>query len=166
MDIIGYKCFHEDLTNRYGVPFQVGKIYFASGIIKFGNHGNGFHMCRNMEDTLRYFDAMNEKVSICEVRGSGEIMPYYDEYYGYYDMFAVSTLKILKQLTHKEIIQKGLSLDRNKVIRFLSLFRLRESEIEQFQKQYQNEPNVLKTIAYYQKGDKDAYQKRRGSNHG
>lgn len=166
MDIIGYKCFHENLTNRYGIPFQVGKIYFTSGIIKFGNYGNGFHMCRNMEDTLRYFDAMNGKVSICKVRGSGETVSYHDEYYGYYDMFAVSTLEILKQLTYEEIIRKGLSLDSNKVMRFLSLFRLSENEIIQFQKQYQNNPNVLKTIAYYQIGDKEAYQKKRGSNHG
>ncbi len=60
--MIGYKCFNSDLTNRYGSKFEVGKTYHAKGDIKFGNNGNGFHMCKNMEDTLRYFDAFNDNV--------------------------------------------------------------------------------------------------------
>lgn len=71
MSVIGYKCFHEDLTNRYGIHFKVGHIYFAQDLVQFGNFGNGFHLCKNMEDTLRYFDAMNQAVCICKVKGSG-----------------------------------------------------------------------------------------------
>lgn len=27
MEIIGYKCFNEDFTNRYGEKFEIGKTY-------------------------------------------------------------------------------------------------------------------------------------------
>ena len=64
--VLGYKCFNEDLTNRYGFKFEVGNTYKVDGIIKFGIDGNGFHMCERLEDTLRYFDAMNLDVSVCE----------------------------------------------------------------------------------------------------
>ena len=57
--------FNDDLTNRYGTKFEVGKTYHANGDIKFGNDGNGFHMCKNIEDTLRYFDAFNDNIRIC-----------------------------------------------------------------------------------------------------
>ena len=83
--MIGYKCFNEDLTNRYGAEFKVGKTYHVSGNIKFGNDGNGFHMCKNMEDTLRYFDAFNGNVRICLVYGFGKSNKYNDEYNGFYD---------------------------------------------------------------------------------
>ena len=74
MEIIGYKCFNKDLLNRYGKKFRLGKIYITEGSIKFGNSGNGFHLCKNMENTFRYFDAMNENVDICKVRASGVIV--------------------------------------------------------------------------------------------
>ena len=46
MGIIGYKAFDKGLINRYGTKFEVGKIYIAEGAIKFGNQGNGFHLCK------------------------------------------------------------------------------------------------------------------------
>ena len=53
--IYGYKCFNSDMTNRYGKKFELGKVYSTDGKVKFGNSGNGFHFCKNIEDTLRYF---------------------------------------------------------------------------------------------------------------
>ena len=35
--IEGYKCFNADFTNQYGKKFEVGKIYTATGKIKFKN---------------------------------------------------------------------------------------------------------------------------------
>ena len=55
--MLGYKCFNENLTNRYNTKFEIGKIYHVNGNIKFGNNGNGFHICKNLEDTLRYFNS-------------------------------------------------------------------------------------------------------------
>lgn len=99
--MIGYKCFNDDLTNRYGTKFEVGKTYHANGDIKFGNDGNGFHMCKNIEDTLRYFDAFNDNIRICLVYGFGEFNEYDDEYNGYYDMYSYEYLTILKELSRE-----------------------------------------------------------------
>ena len=94
-------------TNHYGKKFEVGKIYIAPGIIKFGTNGNGFHMCRNMEDTFRYFDT--ENMTVCKVIGSGEMDEGFDHYYGFYEMYAVKRLKILKELSRLEIIEQVIS---------------------------------------------------------
>lgn len=157
----GYKCFNNNLTNRYGMPFEIGKIYKINGEIRFGNNGNGFHFCKNMEDTLRYFDAMNNTVSICSVIGSGQICTYFDDYYGYYDMFASSQIEILKELTREEIIITALNLNVFRVQRFLSLFKLYKEEIELFKQRYYNEESVYSVIEYYQENKFDAFVKRR-----
>lgn len=161
--MFGYKCFNKDMTNRYGQTFEVGKTYFIDGKIKFGNNGHGFHMCERMEDTLRYFDAMQEEVNICFVLGSGEIVSYVDEYYGYYDMFAVSSLKIIKQLTREETILKGLLLNEVNVKRFISGYKLRPTEINIFKTKFCNDLSVLETIEYYQEEKLDAFVKKRGT---
>lgn len=160
MEIIGYKSFNKDLINSYGIKFEVGKIYIAQGAIKFGLHGNGFHMCERMEDTLRYFDALNSEICICRVKGSGEIVDYYDEYYGYYDMYAVQKLEILKQLSRDEIIKIALSLNDINVQRFVASFKLTDSEILEFKEKFEQFSRVIATIEYYQENQLDAFVKR------
>lgn len=160
MEILGYKCFDEGLINRYGKKFSVGKIYFEPGFIKFGTLGNGFHMCKNIEDTFRYFDCIDKNVDICLVKGSGDFVEYSDEYYGYYDMYSVQKLEILKQLTHDEIIQEGLNLFEKRAERFVSTFKLTSEEIELFKEFYKNSPIVLNAIAYYQEGNVEVYSKK------
>ena len=59
MFVIGYKGFNKDFTNRYGDKFEIGKIYHADSEIKWGNKGNGFHLCTNIEDCFRYVDPNN-----------------------------------------------------------------------------------------------------------
>lgn len=166
MQITGYKCFDENLTNRYGQRFEVGKIYTIDGIIKFGNNGNGYHLCKNMEDTLRYFDAMHKCVDICEVTGSGECTEYFDDYYGYYNMYATSKLEILRKLTREEIINIALNLSVDKVIRFLSLYKLTEEEIKLFREKFYNEMLVQDIISYYQNQELDVFVKRKEYKHG
>jgi len=101
--VFGFKCFDKGLVNSYGVKFEEGKIYETCGEIKFGLWGNGYHMCKNIEDTLRYFDGMNMDVDICSVLGMGNIDIYNDDYNGYYDMYSVEKIKIIKLLTRDEI---------------------------------------------------------------
>ena len=79
MDIIGYKCFNKGLLNRYGKKFSVGKIYVTDGMLKFGTRGNGFHICKNIEDTFRYFNSLKNDVDVCLVKGSGDFIEYSDE---------------------------------------------------------------------------------------
>ena len=159
-EVVGYKAFNKDLTNRYGKKFEVGKIYIAPGIIKFGNNGNGFHLCRNMEDTFRYFDP--ENMTVCKVIGSGEMVEGIDHYYGFYEMYAVKRLKILKELSRLEIVEQGLKLNEFRAQRFVSLFPLTEEEIILFKKQFKNYIRVLDAISYHQEKDEKIYYKRIG----
>lgn len=159
-EVVGYKAFNKDLTNHYGKKFEVGKIYIIPGAIKFGTHGNGFHMCKNMEDTFRYFDTKN--MTICKVIGSGEMDEGEDHYYGFYDMYAVERLKILKVLSRLEIIEEGLKLNDTRVERFISLFPLTEEEIILFKEHFKSDISVMDAIAYYQEKDEKIYYKRKG----
>ena len=159
-EVVGYKAFNKDLTNHYGKKFEVGKIYIMPGAIKFGTHGNGFHMCKNMEDTFRYFDTKN--MTICKVIGSGEMDEGEDHYYGFYDMYAVERLKILKVLSRLEIIEEGLKLNDTRVERFISLLPLTKEELVLFKEHFKSDISVMDAIAYYQEKDEKIYYKRKG----
>lgn len=156
--IEGYKCFNEGLINQYGIKFEVGKEYHANGDIQF--HQNGFHMCQNLEDTLRYFDAINGKVDITKVIGYGQICQYDDEYNGFYDMYAVEYLKIVQVLNHDEVIDYALKLYPERVKRFLSLYKLNSDEIILFKEKFYQDISVLMTIEYYQENNTKVYQKK------
>ena len=159
--IRGYKAFNANLTNRYGASFKEGGKYSVSGDAVFGNHGNGFHFCERLEDTLRYFDAMDGEIAICEVIGSGDIVEYSDEYYGYYDMFAATELEVLKALTREEIINMYLSVPSHRMVRFVQGFRLDPLEKELMRCCYADDIDVLNAISYYQDGDIDVYSRER-----
>ncbi len=162
-EVHGYKAFNKDRTNRYGIVFEEGNTYKDIGDISFGNSSvAGFHMCKNLEDTFRYFPAMEEEISVAAVTGMGKMVKYDDEYYGYYDMYAVEQIKIDHFLTRKEIIDTF--LDDKKVIddrvcRFVQTFKLNNDEIELFKEKYKNDINVLRYISYYQNNNKDAFVK-------
>ena len=158
--IIGYKCFNKGLINRYGTQFEIGQIYQVKGEISFGNKGNGFHICINLEDTLRYFDGMNEEIDICIVQCFGNTVRRDDEYNGYYDMYSCEYMRIIKKLTREEIIFYGLNLTENRAIRFISLYKLTESEKKLFQEKFQNYQIVLDYIEYYQNNHKDIFKRK------
>ena len=158
MKKFGYKCFNFDMTNRYGDQMMVGEFHSKSCEIKFGS--SGFHFCENMEDTFRYFDAFNEQVSVCFVRGYGKIDEYEDDYNGYYDMYSSENIEIIRKLSRKEIIENGLSLIEFRVCRFVSSIKLSNDEIELFKEKFKNSMRVLDAIEYYQIGNKDIYNKR------
>lgn len=153
----GYKCFNKGLVNRYGIKFEIGKIYHCDKEIKFGNDGHGFHVCKRLEDTLRYFDAMQAEVDICLVECYGKCDEQADDYYGYYDMYSFEYMIIKKILTREEIINYGLSLSGEQVERFISLFKLTKEEIDIFKYKFQKESLTLKFLSYYQEGNKNAF---------
>ncbi len=157
--IYGYKCFNKGLINRYGKQFEVGKTYHCEKDIIFGNNGHAFHMCKNLEDTLRYFDAMDNEVDICLIKGFGKHAEYEDTQNDYYDMYAFEYITIVKKLTRKEIIDYGLSLYEYRAERFVSQFRLTKEEIALFKTKFAKSIHVLNSIAYYQEGDKDVYKR-------
>ncbi|MBQ6497915.1 MAG: hypothetical protein IJI58_04290 [Bacilli bacterium] len=158
----GYKAFYGNMENRYGMAFEEGKTYSIEGPLKFGVNGNGFHYAKRLEDTLRYFPAMEEEVSIAEVTSLGEQVEYNDDYYGYYDLFAARTIRIDKFLTREEIVDMYLVMDNDdRIIRFISGFKLTPDEIELFKLRYGDRLRVMQAISYYQENEKDVYNNQK-----
>ena len=81
MLVQGYKAFNGDMTNRYGQVFEEGKTYSVCSEPKFGTNGEGFHFCKRLEDTLRYFPGMEEKIQIAHVTCLGDYVKSNDEFY-------------------------------------------------------------------------------------
>lgn len=159
-EVFGYKCFNKDMTNRYGRKMEVGKIYNTPYNVKFGNDSHGFHFCKNLEDTFRYFNATEEEVSVCFVRGFGQIDEDEDNYNGYYDMYAAENIEIIRKLSREEIISYELNQYEERVIRFIQTFKLNDDEIFLFQEKFSNNRNVINAINYYQLKDENAYKKK------
>ena len=156
MGVKGYKAFNLDKTNRYQRPFVEGETYRTEGLIKFGNDGNGFHMCKNLADVFRYFDS--ENVVVAEVEGKGNYDLYEDEYYGYYDMFASSEYKIIRVMSREEIVREVLTsknIFRQK--RLLERMRLTEEQLKLFKGLSEELDDV---ISYYQYHDTEVYQRK------
>ena len=131
MFVIGYKGFNKDFTNRYGNKFEIGKVYHADGEIKWGNNGNGFHLCTNIEDCFRYVDP--DTSVITEVIGFGKMKEYDDEYYGYYDMYVCENLRIVRVISREEIISMMLNTYVDRRNRFIRDFNLTEEELKLFE---------------------------------
>lgn len=146
--IEAYKCFNDGLINQYGEKFEVGVVYHIDNKIRF--HENGFHMCTNLEDTLRYFDSFNNEVNIAKVEGFGNFDKYSDEYNEFFDMYATEYMKIIHVLTRDEIINYTKNISEMQLKRFLSLYKLNELELKYFKDKYQNNDMIMKTIYYHQ----------------
>jgi len=161
MIIKGYKAFNGDRTNQKGKLFEEQKIYTVEGPLVFGTKGNGIHFCERLEDTLMFFDAMNKEVAFAEVTSLEDVRESWDDYNEYYDMYAARSLRIDHFLTREEILEMYYNMPGYRIIRFLQGFRLTPEEIELFKYLYSNERKVIATIAYYQEGDKEAFQDKK-----
>ncbi len=160
-EVVGYKCFNKDHTNRYGMEFIEGRTYTSFGDVSFGNNSTGgYHMCRNMEDTFRYFPANEEEVAVAKVVGKGTIIKRDDEYNAFYDMYSVEKLLIEKFLEREEIINYFLDQIEPRVCRFIQLFKLTDEEIKLFQDRYYNNPCIINYIEYYQLRNKEAFNRK------
>jgi len=147
--IIGYKCFKKGLINHYGMKFEIGKTYKATGPIKFGIYGNGFHMCEFLEDTFRYYLDEEEPV-LCLVEGSGESVQYDDDYFGYYNMHSVECLKIIRIIEREEIINYFLKLVDFRFSKALQTFKFTEEELLLFKERFKNNQHIVHLISGYQ----------------
>lgn len=157
MEIKGYKAFSEDLTNKYGVPFDEGKQYKVSGKISFGNEGNGYHMCTHISDVFRYVDAVSSEVKVAVVIGSGECVCFNDEYEGYYDMYACEEIYIERILTREEVISLMLKQHDFDVMKFIKTFKMNYNETLLFFSAFKGRIDIEKMLLYYQCGCKDVY---------
>ena len=155
-EIHGYKAFNGDMTNRYGMQFEEGKTYSVPGSASFGLKGNGFHLCKNIEDTFRYVNP--DDCTIAEVTGFGDIAYGYDDYYEYYDMYATTSITIDKVLSREEVINKVLAKSNLSIYRFISTgFTLTEEEVKIFQEKCKDDKTIQAYIDYYVNKNEDAF---------
>ncbi len=158
MEMVGFKSFNGDLTNAYGMKFEVGKTYTIDGELEFGLKGNGFHFCKNLEDTLKFFD---EDRVIAKVVGSEELLKRDDEKQDFFDMYVARNLFVERVLSREEIIGMVLSYKNpDRVIRFIIFFPLTEEEKVLFRIRFKDNIKILCAISYYQDNDKEAYARQ------
>lgn len=154
--IKGFKCFYSGLINAFGQQLQLDRKYIYDGKVKFKS--SGYHLCTNLEDTLRYFDGVNKGINICEVVGFPEYIKFDDEYYGYYDMYACQGILLTKVLTRDEIIAKADKMHSLAFKRFAAGYKLTDNELDYFKNKYRKDLDVLHHLIYYYE-DKDIYKK-------
>lgn len=159
-EVKGYKAFNKNATNRYGISFIEGQTYRFFGRISFGNNGNGLHLCTTLADVFRYVDAIDDEVLVASVTGRGQMVSFNDEYFGYYDMYAVEELTVDKFLTRREILDKMLEASEFDVKKFMMTFKLSLEEAYEFLNKFASNYDILLSILYYQFGYKDIYEKK------
>ncbi len=147
--IKGYKSLDNNLKNMYGFQYEIGKKYLLNGELKWKE--NGFHFCTYMEDTLRYIKDFNTDFKIVEVIGSGDIVKYDDEYYGYYDMYASSVLEIIREIKREELINEVINSNVFRVERLISSIKLTEDELFLIKEKYKYLDDIINYYQYNQK---------------
>ena len=150
--IIGYKAFYlvgDKLVDKFDNVYEEKETYHYDGDVIF--HRSGFHMCLNPEDTLRYLDAFENEVVICEVEGSGKSHEYWDDYNEYYDMYSVEDLTIIKQLSKKDLLDIIKNKTFMKKDRFIKGMPLANCEINYLLEniRYTTEGSFLTTAIEY-----------------
>lgn len=158
MEVKGYKAFNKDATNRYGQPFTEGETYQVEGEVKFGNDGNGYHMCTSLSDVFRYVNATEDDVLVALVTGRGKYDKYDDTYYGYYDMYSFEEMTIDKFLPREEVIERMLNSPAHEVKKFLITCRLSEEEKVLFARKFRSNLEVIKCLLYYHFGCTEIYK--------
>lgn len=156
--IKGYKAFYKGLVNDYGRKFEIGKNYE----VKEEHKKVGYHFCKNLEDVFVFY--RNDDVEVCEVIGSGDIISYYNDHYAVYDVYASSKIKIIRKLEREEIIHHFLDMSsfssEDILIRFITLFKLTEEEVNLFKEKYKKCRGIIDAISYYYEGDVKVYERR------
>ena len=156
-----YKIFNKGLINKYGTKFELNRDYkiATNKKLSFGNSGYGYHIVTNLEDGYRYFDGFNQELDTTLITTNGNLVKFDDEYYDYYNMYVTDEIRILKVLNREEILDYMLKTNIYRIIRFISLYKLTDDEINIIKLNYPDD-SVLNYINYYQYNDKRAFEKQ------
>lgn len=93
-------------------------------------------------------------------KGSGKIIESFDEYYEYYNLYSVEKIEIIKKLSHSEVIKLALTLNGDRLYRFISGYKLHDDEILNFKNKFEDDIKAIQYIEYYQENKKDAFTKK------
>ena len=154
--IEGYKVFNSDFTTMGGISFSVGMHRHVDGFIKAGPiDGNGFHLCKNFEDTFRF---IRKNPILCEVIGYGIISQEYTDDYNEYDgIYACSDLYVKRVVSREEIVEMAKKLDGYRLERIIRTYDMTDEEIEEIEN-VKNDKMLKKFIDYYHRGNKKAFE--------
>ena len=83
--------------------------------------------------------------------GSGIIDEGSDEYYGYYDVYAASDIKVVRYLTRAEILEYASQLNFYRMKRFIINFELTNEELDLFVKANETLEQVIQDYRLRQK---------------
>ena len=161
MGIYGYKSFDHNGKNINGAVFEPGVVYTVPGKAHFGTHGNGYHFALRLEDTLLFRENTDQRTNdyvIAYVYGDGDIVEGESGQGTFEDLYASTKLTVIKYLTREEILDYALKLPPNRMMRFVSYFRLNPDEITLFRGKHER---VDIALDYYQLGIKNAFERIR-----
>ena len=153
----GYKCFNSNFTNNSNELIKPNTTYVLQDKLKIKK--NGFHFCKRLEDTLRYFDGLKEDIIICKVKALGDIIWYEDNYYDYYDIGCTNKIYISNPLSREEIMSYADNLIDTRFIRFIQEYKLTKEEKEYFKNKYINNRLVINYLKYYQEDDLEVFER-------
>ena len=154
--IVGYKALDSELKTFNEMQYRVGEHFHISGEIKAGPcGGHGLHLCKNFEDTFRFGPKKNPV--LCEVIGYGEIREYNDEYNGYYDIYACSSLYVKRIISREEIIEMAKELSSPRLQRLIWTYKMTDEEIDEIKRP--SDIKVMQFIDYHHNGNKEAFRK-------
>lgn len=142
--INGFKAFEKGLKTRQGDILELDKMYQIEGTPIFSSCG--YHMCQNLEDTLRYFDP--QLIEICRAEGYPEYVEYYDDYTGSGKMYSCQKIVLTQILTPEEIIEEAKKMANFRFKKFAAFYPLTEEQKAYFTEMYINDFWVLGDLIY------------------
>lgn len=120
------------------------------------NYEEGVVIYDNPEDSLKNTTLDDEK-KIVLVEGIGDFYSFNSDYYGYDNMRMFKTIKVVKILTEKEIIERVNIINDFSAIRIIRDYRLPEEVKKSLSAKSEY---LCDAINYYQNGKKDAFEQR------
>ena len=99
--IYGYKALDKNLCASMGngMQFEIGRTYEAKGILE--SCINGFHFCKNLEDTLNYYNpSENENLRFIKIKAYGKVLSDDESL-----KQLCQKIKVVKELSKKEFLK-------------------------------------------------------------
>lgn len=148
----GYMCFFEDMTDLQHDKYEIGKTYTEK------DKGKRYTIYDRLEDSLRNYHCDVNDVIICIVEGLEGGRKIEDTVYEFIERYEFDSIKILKRVPREFVIEYGLNLYEERLIRFLQGFKLTDEEKEKFRVKFGNHFREESTIDYYINENKNAYK--------
>ena len=148
----GYMCFFEDMTDLQHDKFKIGERYNKD------DKNKRFVIYEYLEDSLRNYHAERNNVNICFVLGYGDGRKIEDTASDYIERYEFDNVAIIKEVPREFIIEYGLNLYDQRLIRFLQGFKLTNEEKDLFRLKFEGDRRAFPIIDYYINGNIYAFK--------